>query len=258
MSPNIEQLLEFAVEVAKAAGEHTLKYFKKNIEIISKSDHSPVTIADREAELLMKKLINEAFPEHGVFGEEYGAFNPDATIQWILDPIDGTVGFIHGIPLYTNLIGILIDGEPIIGVINAPYMNEIIYASKGKGAYFNNSIASVRKVASLEEASLMTSDVQYFNRYGYKASFDKLLNMVKTHRTYGDAYGYMMVATGRADLMLDPALALWDAAALLPIISEAGGSFTDLNGTPKIDSGNGFACHPHLKNELIHLFKTYQ
>jgi len=258
MSQNLEQLLEFAVTVAKAAGEHTLKYFKKNVEIISKSDASPVTIADREAELVMRKLISEQFPDHGILGEEHGVHNPDASVQWILDPIDGTVGFIHGIPLYTNLIGITINDEPVIGVINAPYMQEIVYAAKGKGAYFNDSQTKVRKVESLAAASLMTSDVQYFNQYGYKASFEKLLTSVKTHRTYGDAYGHLMVATGRADIMLDPVLALWDAAALLPVISEAGGSFTDLKGNARIDGGNGFACHPFLKQELIHLFETYQ
>lgn len=258
MSQHPENLLEFAVSVAKAAGDHTLKYFKKSVEIISKNDDSPVTIADREAELVMRKMISERFPEHGIIGEEHGIHQPDAYVQWILDPIDGTVGFIHGIPLYTNLIGITIGGVPVVGVINAPYMNEMVCAAKDSGAYFNHTKTTVRKIDSLKNASLMTSDVQYFNQFGYKASFERLLTQVKTHRTYGDAYGHLMVATGRADIMLDPILAIWDAAALLPVISEAGGSFTDLKGNPRIDGGNGFACHADFKEELIHLFDTYK
>jgi len=256
MHTNIQQLLEFATKVAQKAGEHTLIYFKKDVEVISKKDDSPVTIADRETELLMRKMISEAFPEHGILGEEYGVHQPDAPVQWILDPIDGTVGFIHGIPLYTNLIGITIHGKPEIGVINAPYMKEMVAAVIGHGAYLNQSKTTVRNIESLSQASMMTSDVQYFNQFGQKNAFEELLTKVKTHRTYGDAYGHLMVACGRADIMLDPVLNIWDAAALLPVIKEAGGSFTDLNGMERIDGGHGFSCHPVLKDELLSVFAT--
>ncbi len=257
MSLNIEEILDFACKTAKAAGECTLKYFKKNVEIISKSDNSPVTIADREAELLMRKMIQEKFPDHGILGEEFERHNKDAEVQWILDPIDGTVGFIHGIPLYTNLIGITVKNEPVIGVINAPCLNEMVYAAKGKGAFLNGNKTTVRKTTELKNASLMTSDVQYFNEYGYKNSFEELLKKVKTHRTWGDAYGHLMVASGRADVMLDPVLNIWDAAALLPVINEAGGSFTDLTGNSRIDGGNGFSCPPELKQELLDIFSKH-
>jgi histidinol-phosphatase len=163
MSFNKEELLDFACKVALAAGDCTLKYFKKKVEIISKKDNSPVTIADREAELLMRKMIEEKFPEHGILGEEFGHHNETAAVQWILDPIDGTVGFIHGIPLYTNLIGVTVDNVPVAGVINAPYMSEMIYAANGTGAFLNGSKTTVRHTINIENACLKDSGFQYFN-----------------------------------------------------------------------------------------------
>lgn len=258
MSYIVESLHEAAIKAAKIAGEVTLNYFQKKVEVISKSDDSPVTIADREAEQAMRSFIMETFPEHGIVGEEFGVWQPDAQVQWILDPIDGTIGFIHGIPLYTNLIGITIGGKPTVGVIHAPYMNELVAGAEGIPTHLNGVTTRVRHCASIEKASMMTSDVQYFRTYGHRNSFEHLLDRVGTHRTYGDAYGHLMVATGRADIMLDPVLNLWDAAALLPVIEQAGGSFTDLAGTPRIDGGNGFSCSPALKEELLTIFKTHQ
>ncbi|MCC5933294.1 MAG: histidinol-phosphatase [Balneolales bacterium] len=254
----VDSLHEAAIKAAKIAGEVTLKYFRKNVEVISKDDDSPVTIADREAEQAMRAFIMETFPEHGIIGEEFGTHQPDAEIKWILDPIDGTVGFIHGIPLYTNLIGITIGGKPTVGVIHAPFMEELVAGAEGIPAHLNGVTTKVRNCTDLSKASMMTSDVQYFRTYGYRNSFEHLLDQVGTHRTYGDAYGHLMVATGRADIMMDPVLNLWDAAALLPVIEQAGGSFTDLSGTARIDGGNGFSCAPALKNELLHIFKNHQ
>lgn len=251
-----EALLDAAMDIARKGGEKTLEYFRKDVEVISKQDDSPVTIADREAEQVMRRLIERQFPEHGIIGEEFGTTKPDASVKWILDPIDGTVGFIHGIPLYTTLIGVMVNDKPTVGVIYAPLLNEMVSAAAGHGCFYNNTKTTIRNISSLEKASLMTSDVQYFNESGYKNSFEHLLTRVKTHRTWGDAYGYMMVATGRADIMMDPVLQIWDAAALLPVISEAGGSFTDLNGNARVDGGNGFACHPDIKEELLTIFKS--
>ncbi|AXJ00449.1 histidinol-phosphate phosphatase [Cyclonatronum proteinivorum] len=258
MSYFVESLHEAAIKAAKIAGDITLNYFQKKIEVISKSDDSPVTVADRKAEEAMRAFIMETFPEHGIVGEEFGTYQEQAEVQWILDPIDGTVGFIHGIPLYTNLIGITVGGKPTVGVIHAPYMNELVAAAEGIPTHLNGVTTKVRSCSSLDKASMMTSDVQYFRTYGYRSSFEYLLDRVGTHRTYGDAYGHLMVATGRADIMLDPVLNLWDAAALLPVIEQAGGSFTDLSGTPQIDGGNGFSCAPELRQELLEIFKTHQ
>ncbi len=255
MNISLEELTRFAVDVAKAGGAETLTYFRKKFDVIRKEDDSPVTVADRQAEQTMRGLINQKFPEHGIIGEEYGTEKKDASVKWILDPIDGTIGFVHGIPLYTTLIGITIDDEPVIGVIYAPFMDEMVYAWKGGGCFFNGERTSVRPLDKLESASMMTSDVKYFDEFGYKNSFHALMNRVKTYRTYGDAYGHLMVATGRADIMLDPVLNIWDAAALLPVITEAGGSFTDLQGNARIDGGNGFSCHPDWKETILNIIK---
>jgi histidinol-phosphatase len=253
----IEYLYESAVNAARIGGAQTLKYFRKGVEVVSKADDSPVTVADREAEEKMRIWIMETFPEHGIIGEEHGVHNKDAAVKWILDPIDGTVGFIHGIPLYTTLVGITVRDVPAVGVIFAPFMDELAAGAKGMKTTFNGSETTVRNCGDLQNASMMTSDVQYFDTYGYKSSFSHLLGLVKTHRTYGDAYGHLMVATGRADIMMDPVLNLWDAAALLPVIEGAGGSFTDLKGNARIDGGNGFSCHPARKNELLSIFNTH-
>ncbi|MCH8567833.1 MAG: histidinol-phosphatase [Balneolales bacterium] len=254
---NLHEILDAAKEAASLAGKITLQYFQKNPEVFIKEDNSPVTRADREAEEAMRNFIISHFPEHGIIGEEFGTINDDADVKWILDPIDGTVGFIHGIPLYTNLIGITMGGKAVAGVINAPATGEIIYAADGLGAHYNGNRAKVRTGRDFADLSMMTSDVQYFSKYGYKKSFEELLTRVGTHRTYGDAYGHLMVASGRADIMMDPVLSIWDAAALLPVIEQAGGSFTDLLGNARIDGGNGFSCAPEHKEKLLHIFKTY-
>ena len=251
-----ESLLEFAVETATKAGELTLKWFDKPVEVLSKGDASPVTVADREAEKLMRKMISERFPEHGIIGEEFGVERENARVKWILDPIDGTVSFIHGIPLYTNLIGVTVDDVPVVGVINAPCMGKLVKAADGLGAWMNDTACSVRDCGSLAGASFMTSDVQNFEKHGFGEPLSRMLAQVRVHRTWGDAYGYIMVASGMADIMMDPVLNVWDAAAILPVMKEAGGSFTDLKGNARIDGGNGFACHPSLKNEILELFKT--
>lgn len=255
---NLDELLEAAETVGHIAGDVSLNYFRQKLDVISKADDSPVTIADREAETAMRRYIEEYFPEHGIIGEEHGISNENARVKWVLDPIDGTVGFIHGIPLYTNLVGILVDDVPVVGVINAPAMQENVVAATGKGAFHKGIKTTLRQPPALTEASMMTSDVQYFNEYGYKASFEHLLTLVNTHRTWGDAYGHLMVATGRADIMLDPVLSIWDAAALLPVIEEAGGVFTDLSGNARVDGGHGFSAAPGLHESVLSILKTYQ
>ncbi len=253
-----KNLLDYAVKIARAGGQETLKYFKKDVQVQIKDDASPVTEADQAAERVMRKLIQNEFPGHGILGEEFGLHQEDADVQWILDPIDGTVGFIHGIPLYTTLVGVTVNGEPVAGVICAPYMDELVCAAKGHGAWFNGKQTKIRKLKELDEASLMTSDVQYFDTYGYKKSFNHLLKLVRTHRTWGDAYGHLMVATGRADIMLDPVLSVWDAGPLLTIITEAGGAFTDLEGNARITGGNGIGCPAEWSDTLINIFKTHR
>jgi myo-inositol-1(or 4)-monophosphatase len=181
--------------------------------------------------------------------------NPDARVQWILDPIDGTQSFIHGIPLYTTLIGVLVDGQPTVGIIYAPAMDELCDAAIGHGTRLNGVPVRVRQTTDLSQATLITTDQRNIARYGRIDVVDALIAEVGLHRTWGDAYGHMMVATGRADIMIDPILNIWDAAALYPCVMEAGGVYMDANGKADIRSGNGISCVPGLRDELLQRFQ---
>ncbi|MGN8224127.1 histidinol-phosphatase [Gracilimonas sp. BCB1] len=253
----IQDLLQAATEIAKIGGHHTLKYFKKNVEVISKDDDSPVTIADRETEQIMREEILKRFPDHGIIGEEYGKTNEDSNVKWVLDPIDGTKSFIHGIPFYTTLIGVLVDDEPQVGIIYAPALEELCAAAKGEGATLNGAPCRVRKTDKLEDATLLVTEIFKFKEMGQQEIFEELMAKTKLHRTWGDAYGHMMVATGRADLMYDPELNIWDAAALLPVMQEAGGVFSDIEGNETIFSGNGFSTNKNLFPEVMKIFEAH-
>ena len=243
---NIQELLDAATDIARIGGNHTLNYFKKDFEVISKEDDSPVTIADRETEQIIRREILKRYPDHGIIGEEFGKTNPESNIQWVLDPIDGTKSFIHGVPFYTTLIGIMIDNEPVVGIINAPALDELCAAGIGLGATYNGQPCSVTDTTELSEAAFLVTEIRKFQEIGMESLFQDLLARTKLHRTWGDAYGHMMVAIGRADLMFDPLLNIWDAAALLPIMKESGGIFSDTNGVETIHSGNGFSTNKAL------------
>ncbi len=255
MDFTLDALRKTAVEIATLGGDSTLHFFKKSFDLQFKDDESPVTNADRNAEKLMRTAIKSRFPDHGIIGEEFGSENEDADIVWVLDPIDGTQSFIHGIPFYTTLIGILVNGRPEVGVIYAPALKEMVSAAIGYGCYLNREKANVRNCISLDKATFLTTDIEHIHKHGFTRPFEKLLNKTRLHRTWGDAYGHMMVATGRADIMFDPILNLWDAAALLPVVKEAGGTYVDVNGHENIKSGNAISTHPNLKNEILSFFE---
>lgn len=254
MNFDLDTLHNAAVEIAREGGKQTLAYYQRSVNVERKSDDSPVTIADREAESIMREAIQERFPDHGIIGEEHGRTNESSAIQWILDPIDGTQSFIHGIPLYTTLVGILVEEEPVVGVIYAPVLDEMCEAARGKGARLNGKSCSVRKCNDLSEASFLSTDVTLASDTGYEEALDTLIRKTRIHRTWGDAYGHMMVAVGRADLMFDPELNIWDAAPLLTVLQEAGGVFCDTLGNETIQSGNGFSCSRELLPEVLEVF----
>ncbi|HKK44095.1 MAG TPA: inositol monophosphatase family protein [Balneolaceae bacterium] len=257
MNFDLDSLHRAAVDIARKGGEHTLKYFQQPVDVERKSDDSPVTIADRESEFIMREAIETQFPGHGIIGEEHGSANESSDIQWILDPIDGTKSFIHGIPLYTTLIGVLVDNDPVIGVIYAPAMNEMCEAARGMGCRLNGEPCKVRRCTGLAEASFLSTDVTTASSTGYGKAFEALIEKTRLHRTWGDAYGHMMVATGRADLMFDPELNIWDAAPLLTVLQEAGGVFCDTSGKETIQSGNGFSCSRELMPEVLEVFRAF-
>jgi histidinol-phosphatase len=255
MNNELEQLREFAVAIASGAGDITLKYFRKRPETSTKTDGSYVTIADREAETYLRRQIAERFPDDGIVGEEEGESPGRSGRRWIVDPIDGTFAFVHGVPFYGVLIGLEIDGEASVGVINIPALGEIVSAAKGSGCFLNGEPARVSTTARLEDALLLATDFTACERYGFGRAGELLQRRAKTSRTWGDCYGYVLVATGRADVMFDPVMNLWDCAALLPIVEEAGGTFTDWRGARRIDGGNSIATNGLLFDEVMNLVK---
>jgi histidinol-phosphatase len=253
MNNELEQLREFAVAIARSAGDITLKYFRKRPETSTKTDGSYVTIADREAEAYLRRQIAERFPDDGIVGEEEGESPGGSGRRWIVDPIDGTFAFVHGVPFYGVLIGLEIDGEASVGAINIPALGEIVSAAKGSGCFLNGEAARVSNTGRLEDALLLATDFSSCERYGFGRACEQLQRRAKTSRTWGDCYGYVLVATGRADVMFDPVMNLWDCAALLPIVEEAGGTFTDWRGAPRIDGGNAIATNGLLFDEVMSL-----
>ena len=248
---DLKELLEFSVELARGAGDITLHYFRKKPETSTKPDGSYVTIADRQAEEFLRKQIGERFPDDGVLGEEQGEWSGRSGRRWIVDPIDGTFAFVHGVPFYGVLIALEIDGELVAGVVNVPALGEIVSAAKGTGCFLNGEPARVSQTRALKDALLLSTDFSACARYGFGRAAELLQERAKTSRTWGDCYGYVLVATGRADVMLDPVMNLWDCAPLLPIMEEAGGTFTDWNGVRTAEGGNAIATNGLLFNEVM-------
>jgi histidinol phosphatase-like enzyme (inositol monophosphatase family) len=251
-APPLAEYLAFANNLAQAAGDITLKYFRTSLTVERKGDDSPVTIADRETEQFIRREIERAYPTHGILGEEYGSTNAQAALQWIIDPIDGTQSFIHGVPLYTVLIALEIEGEASLGVIHCPPLRETVAAATGLGCTYNGLPCHVSQTAALEQARVQVTD--YASLMHYRPGFsDRLLKSTSFCRSWADAYGYMLVATGRADVMLDPIMNLWDTAPLKPIIEEAGGRFSDLDGNPTIHNPSALATNGLLHPAILAL-----
>jgi len=249
------ELLDFAVSVAWQAGKVTLEYFQTELTPEIKSDQSPVTIADRRAEQTIRELIGKRFPDHSIVGEEYGEQTGAAEYRWIIDPIDGTQSFIRGVPLYGVLIGIEREDESIVGVVNFPALNEIVYAAAGEGCHWNGRRAKVSSVSTLKESLFSTTGAELFYQIDRGVAYEQLVAATAKQRTWGDCYGYALVATGRAELMIDPIMKVWDCAPLLPILTEAGGSFTDWNGVPTIRGGNSVATNGRITDQVLKILQ---
>ena len=250
---SLRHLLEFAVETAGVAGKITLQYFQGDFEIERKPDSSLVTAADRAAEQYIRQAIESRFPEDGLVGEEFGQARPQARRRWIIDPIDGTFSFVSGVPLYGVLIGIEEGDEPVAGVIHLPALGETVAAARGQGCHWQGRRARVSQTGDLSEAVLLATEMNPARLGERRAGLERVLQEVGPARTWGDCYGYVLVATGRADIMLDAAMNVWDCAALLPIIEEAGGRFTDWAGRRTIRGGNAVATNGLLHRRVVEL-----
>lgn len=247
------ELLRLAVAVAEEAGRLTLDHFGGPLDPELKADGSPVTLADRGAEALMRERILGAYPSHGILGEEFEDANPGADVRWVLDPIDGTKSFVQGVPLYGVLVGVEIEGEATVGVAHFPALDETLAAAVGVGCRWRDGSARVSSVTDLARAVVLTTDEPATRAAPIGSGWGVLSTRARFARTWGDCYGHCLVATGRAEAMVDPELNPWDAAPLLPILTEAGGRFTDLSGESTIHGGSGVSTNGKLHEEVLEI-----
>ncbi len=258
---DIGRRLQFALQEARAAGGLILKYYQNaDLAVDLKSDQTPVTAADRGAEELLRNRIHESFPEDGILGEEFGETPSQNGCRWILDPIDGTKSFVHGVPLFGTLIGLEQDGRMVMGVCRFPALDEVVYAAKGGGCWWqtggdNPRRTQVTETAEISKALFCFTEIEGWNTIGRFDAFARLSREVRITRGWGDCYGHAMVATGRADFIVDPLMSPWDAAALVPILEEAGGHFVDWNGEATIHGGNGISVNRALKDAVLERLK---
>ncbi len=251
------ELVTEAFDLAVRAGDVAMRWFApRSLDSRSKSDGSPVTEADRAAEELLRNELARRFPDDGVVGEEYGTTDGTSGRRWVIDPIDGTRTFVRGVPLFATLLALIDDGGPAIGVARIPALDETVFAGRGLGARHtyagDTNPARVSDLRRLEGSYLVTSGIEYLPEAGRRL----LLHPGPLVRTWGDGYGYVLLATGRAEVMLDAGLALWDVAPMLVIVAEAGGRLTDYTGMPDPHAGDVVATNGHLHDAVIGLLAS--
>ena len=248
--------LDFALEMAKTIDTLTMsRYRALDLHIETKPDRTPVTEADRAAELSLREMITARFPADGILGEEFDDLNPDASRQWILDPIDGTRNYLRGVPVWATLIALLENGEPILGVVSAPALGRKWWAAAGQGAFTQDIDGSVRPIrvsgiSNLADASFSFSDHIGWDAFGAN-SLAALQNSVERVRAYGDFWSHMMVAEGVVDIAAEPELSPWDQAALITVVREAGGTVTGLDGTDVMESGSSLTTNGLLHDVVV-------
>lgn len=248
MSP----LLAFAVETAFQAGRATLPFFQTGVTPDLKADQSPVTVADRTAERLIRQAVASAYPRHGIYGEEEGETGPQDQ-RWVIDPIDGTKSFIAGVPLFATLLSFEVDGQVLVGVAAFPALNEVVYAERGCGTGWNGRVARVSNTPRIAGSTLVCGGHKSLIHHHRWEGMARLAEQAMTTRTWGDAYGHCLVATGRADAMIDPIVAPYDVSAVELLVTEAGGTFTNFAGK----SGRfneAISTNGHVLSEVVEAF----
>jgi len=242
--------MQAVAEVARLTGKAALKHFRTTLAVETKGDGSPVTIADREAEQVARAWIGKKFKQDAILGEEFGGAATSAGRRWIIDPIDGTKSFVRGVPLWGTLIAVCDGTDVLAGAAYYPATGELICAAPGEGCWWNESRCAVSTVSVLRDATALTTDTRFKDQLSRGDGWRDLADQVFLARSWGDAYGYLLVATGRAEVMIDPVMNPWDAAPFLPIISEAGGVFTDWSGQRTAFGGNAVATNAALAVDI--------
>lgn len=244
-----------ALSFMKPAKVEILKWYRGEYQVDLKSDASPVTIADRNAEEILRKKLAQHFPEHGIIGEEFGNHNADAEWVWTIDPVDGTRSFIRGLPLFASMMSLLHKGEPVLGIIELPALRETAWAVKGKGAFLNGKPLKVSQQKKLQGAFIAVADWYCFRQQKNTSLFNKLNKTANIVRTYPDAFGHLMAIRGAVDVMVDPLAKIWDYAPCKILAQEAGGKFANFSGSrASIDEGTAIVGNASIVKEVRKIF----
>lgn len=246
MTENIGFLMIAAEAVARLAGDVALRHYRSRLAVEWKADGSEVTAADREAELAARAWIERNFPEDGIMGEEHGVTRRDARRRWLIDPIDGTRTYVRGVPLWGTLVALAEGDDVLVGAAYFPAVGEMLVAGSGEGCWWNGARCAVSPVGEVSRATVLATDERFAIAPGRRVAWRELADRAAVSRSWGDCYGYLLVATGRAEVMVDPILSPWDSAVLLPLIEEAGGVFTDWEGTRTAFGGSAIATNRAL------------
>lgn len=257
---NLQPYLDFATDLAYRAGRITLGYYQTGLRPDFKADDTPVTAADRAAEEFLRREIEKRYPHHTIVGEEFGASSPasasDNAFRWLIDPIDGTKSFLRGVPLYAVLLGLEVEGQAQVGVAYFPALDEMLCAANNLGCWWNGRRAHVSDVASLDRALVCFTDSRAMESHGRGAAWERIQRAVYAVRGWSDAYGYLLVATGRAEAMFDPVMNIWDCGPFPPIFREAGGYFGDWSGNPSHTAGEALATNAALLPHFLRLIAS--
>jgi histidinol-phosphatase len=243
--------MELALAMAAEARKIILAYFQTGLQVETKSDNSPVTIADRKSEAALRAMMEKHTPGYGIIGEEFGTQAGQSDREWVIDPIDGTKAFIHGVPLFGTLLALLEKGKPVVGVIALPALGHVLHASLGAGAMLDGKPCRVSAVGGIEAALLLDGSASTMERLGHGPAWAALRKRAKLHRGWGDCYGHFLVATGRAEAMVDPIVSIWDIAPMAIILPEAGGRFTSLSGNDSITENTGISSNGLVHEEIL-------
>jgi histidinol-phosphatase len=253
MNPEWRNRYELAVEAARRAGQLALRYFDTELNVEWKADQSPVTVADREAEALLRSTLLAKFPRDGFLGEESGDTPGTSGYRWVIDPVDGTRSFVRGVPLWATLVGLEYQGEQIAGVADVPALGQTYRALRGDGAFRNERRIRVSDIAELSEAQLFYSSLSWFIKAGRREEFLNLVGRTQRQRGFGDFYGFVLVAQGSGELMVEHGCHYWDLAATKAIVVEAGGRFTDWAGNEDLSRPDVVASNGRLHDAALRI-----
>lgn len=259
--PEIRSRLDLALQLAREAEAITVPaFFSREFQTEHKSDGSVVTTADRACERFLRDRVERAFPRDAFLGEEWGATEGGSAFRWVVDPIDGTASFVRGVPMWGTLIGVEMEGRPVIGVVSIPALSEIVWGATGQGAWHAArggapSPARVSSARTLGESLVVVTSSDYFRKRGILPALERLQAVAGSMRGWSDCYAQVLLATGRVDAVVEPMMHPWDVVAGAAVVGESGGAVVSLQGDRTHSAGDAILCAPGLLDELVRVVR---